>query len=361
MSLEAFIEHPESRAIDVGGKTVQLTTKWVTFYSDDEVEVYAAALLETPPVYRGLVRSRINPVPQKGGLWYVEVDYEPLAFGQGVDASGAGLGPDAGTPGQEQAQTAPGLDDPLGPGYALEITANTAHITTSVFTRYRRTPADDPTNATKKGSGPRFGSAIGVSADGVAGCDVVIPSATLTVTTGRGKLTIGDIKALIGMVGKTNDNTFYNFAAGEVLYMGCSLQSQGGRWTEAHKFGISPNRTNVSIGGTAPVAWAAATAYLAGDEVSSGGNVYTCLTAGTSAGSGGPTGTAVSGIADGSAVWGYSGPAPVVLPAVAGWEYVWSYFSPGQLAAAVVAPVLVSVNVEQVYRSDNFSAIGIGT
>lgn len=51
-------------------------------------------------------------------------------------------------------------------------------------------------------------------------------------------------------------------------------------------------------------AWAATTAYNLGDKKRNGGRVYTCTTAGTSAGSGGPTGTG-TGITDGSCVWNY--------------------------------------------------------
>lgn len=52
-------------------------------------------------------------------------------------------------------------------------------------------------------------------------------------------------------------------------------------------------------------AWAISTAYALGDKKLANGNVYSCTTAGTSAGSGsGPSGTG-SGITDGTAVWAY--------------------------------------------------------
>lgn len=51
-------------------------------------------------------------------------------------------------------------------------------------------------------------------------------------------------------------------------------------------------------------AWGATTAYSPGDYVSNGGNYYLCTTGGTSAGSGGPTGTN-SSITDGTVTWGY--------------------------------------------------------
>ena len=56
----------------------------------------------------------------------------------------------------------------------------------------------------------------------------------------------------------------------------------------------------------AVAAWASGTVYAAGARRTNGGNVYQCTTGGTSAGSGGPTGTG-SAIADNTAVWKYLG------------------------------------------------------
>ena len=50
--------------------------------------------------------------------------------------------------------------------------------------------------------------------------------------------------------------------------------------------------------------WVASTAYVVGDLVQNGGNVYVCDTAGTSASSGGPSGTGAN-ITDGSTRWDY--------------------------------------------------------
>lgn len=52
--------------------------------------------------------------------------------------------------------------------------------------------------------------------------------------------------------------------------------------------------------------WAASTAWVLNQQVVNNGLVYRCSTAGTSASSGGPTGTG-SGITDGTAVWLYVG------------------------------------------------------
>lgn len=65
--------------------------------------------------------------------------------------------------------------------------------------------------------------------------------------------------------------------------------------------------TTVHIQGTVGCAlWLASTAYVVGQTRVNGANSYQLTTAGTSAASGGPTGTG-AGIADGTAVWSYLG------------------------------------------------------
>lgn len=63
-------------------------------------------------------------------------------------------------------------------------------------------------------------------------------------------------------------------------------------------------------------AWAPSTSYSIGDEVTNAARCYRCTTAGTSAGSGGPTTTAAV-ITDGSATWTYlgEGTAAIDVPA----------------------------------------------
>jgi hypothetical protein len=62
------------------------------------------------------------------------------------------------------------------------------------------------------------------------------------------------------------------------------------------------------------VAWAPSTAYTLAQIRTNGGNTYRCTTGGTSAASGGPSGTG-TGIADGTAVWAYVDPALGTAPA----------------------------------------------
>lgn len=67
--------------------------------------------------------------------------------------------------------------------------------------------------------------------------------------------------------------------------------------------------TNSHEQGLVAQTWAASTPFAVGVQVGNGGNVYRCTTAGTSASSGGPTGTGAS-ITDGTATWAYVGTGP---------------------------------------------------
>jgi hypothetical protein len=66
------------------------------------------------------------------------------------------------------------------------------------------------------------------------------------------------------------------------------------------------SRFDSTRGGIGAPSWAASTAYTVGQSVSNGANVYVVTTAGTSASSGGPTGTG-TGITDGSVTWNFVG------------------------------------------------------
>lgn len=64
-----------------------------------------------------------------------------------------------------------------------------------------------------------------------------------------------------------------------------------------------------TTGNMSNTAWAASTAYTVGQQVNTGGNVYECITAGTS-GASAPTGTGTS-ITDGTVTWTYLNPLAV--------------------------------------------------
>lgn len=85
-----------------------------------------------------------------------------------------------------------------------------------------------------------------------------------------------------------------------------------GRPTFARLVESNANSNAVVMDFWCAFSWIASTAYAVGDRVVNGGNQYRCTTAGTSAASGGPSGTG-TGIADGSAVWAFEAAAEITL------------------------------------------------
>lgn len=89
--------------------------------------------------------------------------------------------------------------------------------------------------------------------------------------------------------------------------------AEAGTGTDVGHFRIKQSDGTVchyqgTVGYSVNGAWAGTTGYTVGQRVSNGGSVYQCITAGTSASSGGPTGTSTD-ITDGTAHWAYVGPA----------------------------------------------------
>lgn len=151
---------------------------------------------------------------------------------------------------------------------------------------------------------PDFGGAIGVNGDSITGTDITVPVFNFTETHRIPAATVnGAYKlALFNCTGKTNDSTFKGFAAGEVLFLGASGSKRGlEEWEIAFKFAASPNVTGMTLG-------------------------------------------AITGITK------------------AGWDYLWVRFrdeADGTAKTLVKRPI--AAYVERVYRSANFSTLGIGT
>lgn len=101
-------------------------------------------------------------------------------------------------------------------------------------------------------------------------------------------------------------------ASGAVALAGTWSGTGAAAGTAGHFRIYDPTGATCHIQGLVAMPWAASTAYTVGQEVSNGGNIYACTTAGTSAASGGPTGTG-TGITDGTAVWSYVGTADMIL------------------------------------------------
>lgn len=132
---------------------------------------------------------------------------------------------------------------PLNRSRSFETGGSTTHITQALA-------------ETKFGTGPAMNSAIGVSADSVAGVDVVVPqfSWTEAYDVPAKYVTQAYIVSLHNLTGTVNTESFRGFAAGEVLFLGASgaqqwdSQKGDGPWNLSYKFIASPNATGLTVG-----------------------------------------------------------------------------------------------------------------
>ncbi|RWC58950.1 hypothetical protein [Mesorhizobium sp.] len=134
----------------------------------------------------------------------------------------------------------------------------------------------------------------------------------LTITslaTRAGRVSVDECD-IGGNVVLNGDSTAIAAWAGDRLYKRNAIVTNGGNFYRATAEGKSassggPTGTALSVtdDGTASIsAWAASTPYVVDDVRSNGGAYFICMTAGTSAASGGPVG-ADQRIADGTAIW----------------------------------------------------------
>jgi hypothetical protein len=140
-----------------------------------------------------------------------------------------------------------------------------------------------------------YSSLTGVAADwGAATPEYLAAQAMFSQTTGISSIMIGRCankptqKYSVSVAGTPTVNGVYS------LRIACDNGSSV--WTSQ----------TVSYTAIASVAWTINTAYNQGDFVSNSGNLYVCITAGTSAGAGGPTTTAAD-ITDNTVHWMYLG------------------------------------------------------
>jgi len=132
---------------------------------------------------------------------------------------------------------------PLNRSRSFETSGGTTHITQGLAEQ-------------KFGTTPAMNSAIGVSSDGVAGVDVIIPQLQWTETydVPARYVTSAYIVGVNSLTGAVNNSGFRGFAAGEVLFLGCSGSQQwdsdkgDGPWNLSYKFSASPNATGLTVG-----------------------------------------------------------------------------------------------------------------
>lgn len=237
---------------------------------EDEIQSEAESQLASIDGGFGNRQIRVEPINIETGLWEVTASY----------SKSAAVSP------PEVGQSS----------YEFEISTTSTHITQSKATTDGQGEPGAPTI-------PDFSGAIGVTPDGVEGCDILTPESRFSEThyLSDATVTAAYRRMLRSMVGKVNDAAFRDHDGGEVLLVGV----RGGKrasddvWELTFNFATSDNDGSIVVGGLAP--------FNKG-----------------------------------------------------GWEYLWVYYEPSTDADRIV-PVPAFGYVERVYDAGDFSTLGIGT
>ena len=136
--------------------------------------------------------------------------------------------------------------------FSFDTSGGTQHTTQSLSTVHSYAPAGK--------TAPDFKGAVGVTHDNVEGVDITVPVFNFSV---RRRIAIASwsasyVGALYTLTGKVSSGSFtvtihgttYQFAAGEVLFLGASGdESSASEWVEVnYRFAASPNRTGITVG-----------------------------------------------------------------------------------------------------------------
>lgn len=241
---------------------------------DDVALIIDEAEAQLPGAFDGMSSRQIQvePIDATRGLWDVTAVYRPQSKEQKEP-------PAAGAAGE----------------YEFEVATTSLHITQGKQTIGGYAPSG--------GTTPTFSGAIGVTEDGVDGCDILVPESRWTEThyLADATVTAAYRKQLRELVGKVNNAGFRDHAAGEVLLVGVrgGKRRSDGVWQLTFSFAFSPNVTGLSIG-------------------------------------------AITGIAKG------------------GWEYLWVWYE-SVVSGGTIVQQPANAYVERVYDSANFALLGIGT
>ncbi len=234
-------EKVESRRLSEDRNGATFAAHFLATGSSDETAIRAAAVLDTPVSYFGtLWRSGIDVTPRGGNeYWDVEIRYTPISPAEAIQNPGlnGGVGPEP--------PQVPDPAAPLGPGYGFSTVGGTTRIyqNKSTVARVQSLAAIADGRAVRDHHG-----AIGVTADGAQGVDIVSKNTEFQVDVRRAQVTVNYIRTLSALTGSVNDARFYGFKRGEFLYLGAEGRfTLNDLWQITHKFAFEPNRNNLVV------------------------------------------------------------------------------------------------------------------
>lgn len=141
-------------------------------------------------------------------------------------------------------------NDPFKRSRSFDTGGATQHVTQAIGSN--QNPNGERRFAAPGKQAPNMLGAIGVDGDTVQGVDIVVPQLEWTETydVPTRLITTAYVKRVSSLTGTVNSATFRGFAAGEVLFAGCSGSQQwdsdkgDGPWSLSYKFVASANQGN---------------------------------------------------------------------------------------------------------------------
>lgn len=222
-------EKATSRTLNAGeNPSIELT--YVIRGTDGDEAALAALLAAAPEKYLNLVPKSATVSPVGPELWDGEVRYASPKY------------------------VLPEPPPTNSVSIRVSTKGGTQHITQSLLTYDHALPGE---------TAPDYKGAIGVTHDGVQGCDITVPVLQFTVTKifAKGNLpNLGTLFALTGTVNKqsvqfTDSTTGMSITLdlGEGLFLGADIgQARGDGAVEvSYDFAASPTRIDLDIGGIA--------------------------------------------------------------------------------------------------------------
>jgi hypothetical protein len=82
----------------------------------------------------------------------------------------------------------------------------------------------------------------------VGGVDVFVPVCNWSVEWSRPNVDQAYFDTITALTATTNNDVFYKWQQGEVLFRGANVRSSPGRWIITYQFSVSKNRTGVEVG-----------------------------------------------------------------------------------------------------------------
>lgn len=236
MPVTVFAEAADSRAFNLGGSSPTATLKYMALRSDDEGEILAAIIANSPAVFSGLYRQGTTATPLGGGVWTVDVEYSIPSDGSNQDTLPAQGDPDDPAPNQPD----PDLTEPLGPEYSFTTIGGTRRVYQSYEQKDSVGRNGDPP--------PIFDGSINVTKDGVEGTDVEEGVLQWSITRTFESITHEYLDTLADLTPCINGSAFWGREAGELKFLGAEGQGKaGGGFTVTFRFAEKKNQVNVKI------------------------------------------------------------------------------------------------------------------